>query len=644
MKKYLKNNLEVMKFWDYEKNGNLDISKITIGSHKKVWWICSKGHSYEQSVRSKCKGIGCPVCSNKLVLKGYNDLATTNPKLLKEWDYEKNDILGISPYNITKGAEKKVWWICSNGHSYECFAYSKRENVGCSICSKKRIKKGVNDIFTVHPNWKKYWDFELNEQCKINPYDIGRNSHTKVNWICSECGIKFKRALSKTKDIILCSNCSINSGVKSRIDTLISKSGSLLDNNPLVANEWDYEKNEDLTPDKVTSNSIQKVWWICPNGHSYKLDISHKTQGRGCPKCSKEMRISLPEKALVYYLNKVDNKLIESYNPDFLKGKEIDIYLPNKNVGIEYDGKMWHTDFERDLEKNKICYENNVNLIRVREEGCPILNSTSKDYIYKVNSNYENLNKVIYEIIKELYDIELEINIEKDRIDIYKLLTITIKEKSLEVLFPLIAKEWNYKLNKGLKPSQFYATSGRKVWWICPKGHSYECTISHRTVDKNNCPICANQKILKGYNDLATTNPELIKEWNYKKNNGLNIQPDEVFKGSHKKVWWKCEKGHEWEASISNRVKGRKCPICANRLVVKGINDLATTHSQILNMWNYEENSKLGYFLEKLSYGSNKKVWWICPKCKNQWQQKIYHITNGVGCPNCHYNILKQSK
>ena len=82
-------------------------------------------------------------------------------------------------------------------------------------------------------------------------------------------------------------------------------------------------------------------------------------------------------------------------------------------------------------------------------------------------------------------------------------------------------------------------------------------------VDRNNghrCPYCTGKKVLKGYNDLQTLNPTLAKEWNYEKNNGLT--PMDVAPNSHKKVWWKCNKGHEWQAIIGNRHKGNGCPIC----------------------------------------------------------------------------------
>ena len=66
-------------------------------------------------------------------------------------------------------------------------------------------------------------------------------------------------------------------------------------------------------------------------------------------------------------------------------------------------------------------------------------------------------------------------------------------------------------------------------------------------------------QVLKGYNDLLTTNPELAKEWNYEKNE--NLDPSTVKATSEKKVWWKCEKGHEWKTSINCRNQGNGCKI-----------------------------------------------------------------------------------
>ena len=78
---------------------------------------------------------------------------------------------------------------------------------------------------------------------------------------------------------------------------------------------------------------------------------------------------------------------------------------------------------------------------------------------------------------------------------------------------------------------------------------------------------------------FLTEYPNLLKEWDYEKNG--DVFPQDVTEGSGKSVWWKCRKcGYSWQAKILNR-KVRNCPLCANRVVVSGINDLATTYPQL---------------------------------------------------------------
>ena len=127
---------------------------------------------------------------------------------------------------------------------------------------------------------------------------------------------------------------------------------------------------------------------------------------------------------------------------------------------------------------------------------------------------------------------------------------------------PKLASEWNYKKNSNLRPEDFTANSNKKVWWKCSKCHEWLATINSRN-SGNNCPYCSNQKVLEGYNDLATRNSKLANEWNYEKNGDL--KPEDFTVGSEKKVWWKCNKGHEWQAKINNRNNGRGCPYCSGR-------------------------------------------------------------------------------
>src|SRR5699024_955007 len=105
--------------------------------------------------------------------------------------------------------------------------------------------------------------------------------------------------------------------------------------------------------------------------------------------------------------------------------------------------------------------------------------------------------------------------------------------------------------------------STKNVWWKCNEGHTWKSSVANRTRG-NNCPICGNQQLLKGYNDLATVNPELAQEWNYAKN--VNLHPSDIFPNYNKKVWWICRKGHEWQATPNSRIQGTGCPICSSEL------------------------------------------------------------------------------
>ena len=82
-------------------------------------------------------------------------------------------------------------------------------------------------------------------------------------------------------------------------------------------------------------------------------------------------------------------------------------------------------------------------------------------------------------------------------------------------------------------------------------------------------------------------NAQLMAEWNWKKNNELNFNPEILTLGSHKKTWWKCSRGHEWQATVYDRKNGSRCPYCSGRYVVNGENDLQTVNPTLADEWNY---------------------------------------------------------
>lgn len=204
-------------------------------------------------------------------------------------------------------------------------------------------------------------------------------------------------------------------------------------------------------------------------------------------------------------------------------------------------------------------------------------------------------------------------------------------ENDLASQYPHLAAQWHKTKNLPLTPQEISAGSHRAVWWQCEKGHEWRAVVRSR-VSGAGCPVCANRVLSPGKNDLATLYPQLAKEWNYEKNGKL--QPQDCIVGSSRRVWWKCEKGHEWRASIAGRTTGgRGCPVCAGRRIVPGENDLATAYPHLAAEWLQEKNGSLTP--QSVSPYSNYKVWWRCP-LGHEYQAKVDSRTkNSTGCPYC---------
>jgi hypothetical protein len=138
------------------------------------------------------------------------------------------------------------------------------------------------------------------------------------------------------------------------------------------------------------------------------------------------------------------------------------------------------------------------------------------------------------------------------------------KNRSLVEAFPSLIDEWDYAKNEGLNPQDFSYGSGRKVWWLCDKGHSYETRVCNRTRKEgaSGCPVCRGAKVSTD-NNLLVKFPLIAAQW-HKTKNGTKL-PEEYRPKSHAKVWWRCDRyeEHEWEAAISNRTNlGSGCPKC----------------------------------------------------------------------------------
>jgi Zn ribbon nucleic-acid-binding protein len=146
---------------------------------------------------------------------------------------------------------------------------------------------------------------------------------------------------------------------------------------------------------------------------------------------------------------------------------------------------------------------------------------------------------------------------------------------------------------------------------------------SSRTTNGAGCPVCANQQIQKGFNDLATTHPEIAKQAD-------GWDPSTIFAGTHTSKAWICNEGHRWQSIVHNRVNQNpeSCPICSGKQVLFGFNDLETLHPEIAKLAN-------GWDPKKFTSGSNKNVEWKC-NLGHIWSTAIHSLTlQGTNCPTC---------
>ena len=432
-------------------------------------------------------------------------------------------------------------------------------------------KKGLsetNNIAIKFPLIAATWDYSLNPS-DVNPFMVSPGSDKKYYWKCPN-DHSWMAAVSSRVAGRGCRECAkLNREISTR-KAVMDKCGTLAEKNPQLAGEWDFKLNliehmKDIThpatPEQCTEGSSKNVFWKCSKGHSWRAVVYSRKDGNGCPICKSELKSSFPEKCIVYYLKKVIN-VEEQYKIG--KGLTLDLFLSDYNIGIEYDGQAWHKDLDKDLKKDNLCYENGILLYRVREFGCPIYEKET--WLYRNDNSLTSLEDIIKELLNLIvpYSKEIDINIKRDRLEIYKLLELSEKKNSLLTAYPDIARQFHPNKNAGLCANLFMPYSNKKVWWLGDCGHEWEDTINHRTSRMSGCPYCKGKKILKGFNDLESQNPEVAAQWNYTLNTSFG--PDEVTSNSHKKVWWICPTcGYVYLAQIKSRNRGTGCPKCAGK-------------------------------------------------------------------------------
>lgn len=263
--------------WHPTQNGDRTPDSVSAGSHAKVWWLCGQGHEWRASVKSRAAGTGCPICANRVLLPGRNDLATTHPELARQWHPTKND--GAMPCDLMAGSRRKVWWRCARGHEWRAAVYSRTSmHAGCPVCAGKIVVPGENDLASRFPDIAVQWHPERNGN--LTPGDITAYSNRRVWWRCP-MGHEYQAVVgarvTRGMDCPYCAGQRVLPG--------FNDLGTL---EPKLAAEWHPALNGALTPEMVTVGSHKKVWWECPEGHVWSAVVYSRTGQKktGCPVCA----------------------------------------------------------------------------------------------------------------------------------------------------------------------------------------------------------------------------------------------------------------------------------------------------------------------------------------------------------------------
>jgi hypothetical protein len=262
------------------------------------------------------------------------------------------------PYDVTPGSQVKAWWICKEGHEWKAAISSRSYGTGCPYCSGQKVSQD-NCLATKNPDLAKEWHPTKNGD--LTPYDITPGSGVKAWWMCDK-GHEWEATINSRSGGRDCPYCS---GQK------VSQENCLATNYPDLAREWHPTKNGTITPYDVTVKSPQKIWWMCEKGHEWKARVYNRTRGTGCPYCVVH-GTSFPEQAMLYYLRQIFRTAENRYR---IEDVEVDVFIPEINLAVEYDGGFYHNEKQgKDEIKNAFLNEKGIKLIRIREKGLPKIN------------------------------------------------------------------------------------------------------------------------------------------------------------------------------------------------------------------------------------------------------------------------------
>jgi hypothetical protein len=611
-KKYVSDHAELLSEWHPSKNGNLHPGDLSHGSNRSVWWRCNEGHEWQSTVFNRAKHRkGCPYCAGRKV-SSTNNLEYCFPEITKFWSPENTS----KPEQVIARSGKQYLWKCENGHEWRASPNSLvRKKFPCPECQHEGRGDGLRratdtfNLVTEFPRVAKQWH---SKNRKAPSFYMPR-SNDKVWWQC-ERGHEWEASIdSRTRG----NGCPYCAGKKP------SSEYNFATLHPELLSQWDHSKNP-KSPSLYLPQSNKPVWWKCERGHEWQAPVYRRTGGAGCPSCTNQT--SKNELRIYTELAAVFANVLHRQKLD---GVEVDVYLPDFRLAIEYDGKFWHHELaQKDQLKHDHLASLGVKLLRVREAPLPKLQA--HDIIIPMGSF---LNKGTMDQLVSLFDPgsaylkEVQFVAEKIYLTYLEFFPSPFPENSLAKVNPELAKEWHPHKNSPLTPENFTQSAKPKVWWQCSHGHEWKAAIYSRNIGGHSCPYCSGFRATKETN-MAITHPQLALLFHPTKNGDLS--PETVKAGTGIRLWWQCHCGHEWQQTGDklSKVKTEPCSRCRS---------LNVKRPDIAAMWHPTMNGSLTP--TEVPFGSCVNRWWQCQRNSDHtWRASPNNMTKPdrkTFCPSC---------
>ena len=481
------------------------------------------------------------------------------------------------------------------------------------------------------------WDYQQNNGKTPDDYTYGSNKI--VLWICRECGSSFPARIStrvhyRTR---VCNDCAKKQSWKTRHEKKIVEHNIAMDY-PQIAEEWDYELNNGITPETVTKGTHDEYYWKCPKGHpSYKARVANRIyKGDGCPVCSGRRLL-----AGVNDLETVNPYLADQWDYERNYPKTPEEVFPREGK------KYWWIC--------PICGESYPALVSNRAAG------KSHDKCSRKGTSFPE--QAVFYYVKEcfpdtksrdtsfgfeldVYVPSIKVAIEYDGVEYHKDENSFIKDNKKDNL----CERNGIKLFRFRDPVLPSTQSAIRI--TCPDSREFLGdgirTLLSRIAPGNGLAIEQQKDYYVIFNNtllnqkeksIVRTHPEIAEEWHPAKN--LPLTPEKVTSGMRIDIWWLCSKcGNEYPAKMYSRKAGKGCPECGKKtrakkrsLTAAKKNSFILQYPELAAEISLDENP--GLDITELSAGTATPVIWKCPKGHPSYPASVRHRIQGTGCPIC---------